>query len=187
MGLVHRRAEQIDGLTLLCPLVEPDESKRHMPASEVRKIDASFFNGLDKTVQEGLKSGEMGVVVLRESLLHRGEKIHPPAFRAANEEFLNRLRSTGYEFSFDIYRSSQPYEKPALLLTGLQDSSVGYRDTMKLHNQFKRATFVALDAAGHGLPLDQEDVFAALVREWIERVDHFEFDSNVNKTSSAKH
>ncbi len=184
MGLVHRQPERIDGLALLCPLVEPDESIRHMPKLELRKIDPTFYESLDTTVQDGFKSGEMGVVALNEHWMKRAEKIYTPAFRVANANFLNRIHENAYKSSFDIYNLSEPFENPSLVVTGLQDNSVGYLDAMNLHSQFKRATFVALDAAGHGLPLDQDALFTVLVREWIQRVEHFDYDSKINRPST---
>jgi hypothetical protein len=34
-----------------------------------------------------------------------------------------------------------------------------------------RATFVVLDGAGHNLQIEQDSLFAALVREWLRRVE----------------
>jgi hypothetical protein len=36
---------------------------------------------------------------------------------------------------------------------------------------YPRGTFVVLDRAGHGLGVEQEDLFRALVGEWLDRVE----------------
>ena len=38
---------------------------------------------------------------------------------------------------------------------------------------FPRATFAALDKAGHLLPLEQERLFRALADEWLQRVEEY--------------
>ena len=179
MGLVNRMPERIKGVLLLCPLVEPDDGKRHQPSSEIRKVDIGFFNSLDSGLRELLTSGQMGMVVVQPRPFERADRVYTPGHQAANSEFLNRLRETDYSFSFDILQTS--FEGPALIVTGRQDNSVGYLDAWKLVEQFERATFTVLDAAGHGLPLEQEQVFGVLVKEWIERVQAFGHDSDLTK------
>ena len=117
------------------------------------------------------------MVVVNPRVFTRAEKVYTPGHQAANADFLRRLQDKGYSFSFDIDQLS--FEKPALILTGLQDNSVGYQDAMAMAGQFKRASFAILDAAGHSLPLEQEFVFEALVREWLERVMAYEHDMDL--------
>lgn len=178
LGLLHKRFHQIEGLLLLCPLVESEESKRHIAKCELRKVDLEFFNSLDENVQDGLRQG--AAVYLDLSVFERAEKIYTPAFQVANEQFLNRLKKEAYGLSFDLYSFPEKYQKPTLILTGRQDNSVGYRDAWKLESQFERATYIVMDAAGHGLPLDQDMLFTTLVHEWIERIHFFESDMDVN-------
>ncbi len=180
MGLVSRRPKQIKGVLLVCPLVEPDDNKRHIPSSELRKVNLGFFDSLDAGLRGLLTSGQMGMVVVQPRSFERAERVYTPGHQAANAEFLNRIREQAYSFSFDILQTQ--FEKPALIITGRQDNSVGYLDAWKLVERFKRASFAVLDAAGHGLPLEQEEVFASLVREWIERVEAFGQDSSLSQT-----
>ena len=48
--------------------------------------------------------------------------------RVADTAYLEQLRSKGYGFSFNADSLPEPYEKPVLMVTGRQDTSVGYRD-----------------------------------------------------------
>jgi pimeloyl-ACP methyl ester carboxylesterase len=177
LGLTYRRPEQIEGVMLLCPLVEPDESKRQIPTSELRKVDPEFLQSLDSDFREALLSGQTGVVVVQPRVFERMDRVYTPAHEVANTEFLNRIKEEGYSFSFDVLQVS--FDKPSLILTGRQDSSVGYLDTWKIVSRFERASFAVLDAAGHGLPLDQEQSFGVLVKEWLERVECFGHDSKL--------
>jgi len=71
-----------------------------------------------------------------------------------------------------------PFSKPTLVLTGRQDIDVGYRDAWRLVECYPRATFVALDRADHGLPIDETDLFEALVLNWLQRVEEWRRFSN---------
>ena len=55
-------------------------------------------------------------------------------------------------------------------MTGRQDITTGYQDVWALLENYPRAGFFAIDMAGHGLQIDQAELFFALVREWLERV-----------------
>ena len=63
-----------------------------------------------------------------------------------------------------------PYRRPTLLVTGRQDSTVGYARAWELLEQYPRATFAVLDRAGHALPHEQPELLRALVTEWLDRV-----------------
>lgn len=56
------------------------------------------------------------------------------------------------------------------ILTGRQDDSVGYLDQFGLLPRHPRASFAVLDVAGHNLQIEQPELFAALMREWLGRV-----------------
>ena len=91
----------------------------------------------------------------------------------ADTEFLTKIRQSpeNYGFSFDVDALPEPFTAPTLIVTGRQDSSVGYRDAWTILENYPRATFVVLDRAGHGLYVEQEDLFNALVNDWLDRVE----------------
>ena len=64
-----------------------------------------------------------------------------------------------------------PFDSPTLILTARQDQIVGYRDIWDLMDSSPRATFAVLDRAGHFLPIEQEGLCPALLREWLDRVE----------------
>ncbi|KAK5055226.1 hypothetical protein LTR84_012976 [Exophiala bonariae] len=71
--------------------------------------------------------------------------------------------------------SSSSFPVPTLIVTGRQDTDVGYRDACRILSFYERATFVTLDHAGHDLPVGegQTRVFRALVVEWLRRVQDY--------------
>ncbi|MCX7773825.1 MAG: alpha/beta hydrolase [Clostridia bacterium] len=60
--------------------------------------------------------------------------------------------------------------KPTLMLTGRQDSIVGYRGLWDLIELYPRASYLLLDKAAHNLQIEQDVLFTAAVKEWLERV-----------------
>jgi pimeloyl-ACP methyl ester carboxylesterase len=94
-----------------------------------------------------------------------------PGMNAKDKAFLERFENCGYSFSFDIDELSHPFDRPSLILVGRQDTSVGYRDSLKIAANYSRGTVAILDRAGHGLEVEQETVFNCLVNEWLDRVE----------------
>jgi len=91
-----------------------------------------------------------------------------PARAGADREFWEKWRAN-WEFSFDV--DEFMCEKPTLILTGRQDTHVGYLEAWDILGSYPRATYVALDRAGHALGVEQEELFRALINEWLDRVE----------------
>ena len=64
-----------------------------------------------------------------------------------------------------------PYERPTLIVTGRQDSTVGFAGQWDAAERYPHATFAVLDRAGHALPHEQPALLSALVTEWLRRVE----------------
>lgn len=47
---------------------------------------------------------------------------------------------------------------------------MGYRDAWSILDSYPRATFVALDRADHGWPMETPNLLPALVDDWLERI-----------------
>ena len=91
-----------------------------------------------------------------------------PAINSADWDFLSTVLDGA--FSYDVDALETPFEKPALMVMGRQDISVGYRDQFSILENFPRASFVILDKAGHNLQIEQDHLFSELVKEWLQRV-----------------
>jgi pimeloyl-ACP methyl ester carboxylesterase len=94
-----------------------------------------------------------------------------PAYRAADYEFLARLEAN-YLLTGAAGRPGPPFARPSLILTGHQDSRVGYRGAWGLVEELPRATYAVLDLAGHHLGrIERPGLFRALVGDWLERME----------------
>jgi pimeloyl-ACP methyl ester carboxylesterase len=100
--------------------------------------------------------------------LDRYERYVQPAAELAEQSALARI---GERWELTTPPQEQaPYRGATLLVTGRQDSTVGYSGAWELLKQYPRATFAVLDRAGHALPHEQPELLHALVTEWLDRV-----------------
>ena len=165
-GVLHERMGRVDGLMLWAPSVSPRDGERHIPPPQTLVRDAEIPAVLEP--DETFWS-RIAVVQTAETLAAFRAAVKP-GFAAADRAFLERLEDGGFSYSFAVDELPAPFPAPTLILTGRQDSLVGYQDAWRLLDNYPRATFVALDRAGHGLAAEQKTLFQALVGEWLDRV-----------------
>ena len=154
-AIAGQRPEQAVGLALLCPLLA---GIHDVPAHEV--IVSSGDIGDDEfrdyfTVQTA-------------ETLDRYESYDQPAGQLADQSALARI---GEQWELTVRpQEKAPYRRPTLVVTGRQDSALGYSRAWELLEHYPRATFAVLDRAGHALPHEQPELLRALVTEWLDRV-----------------
>ncbi len=154
-AIAGQRPEQAVGLALLCPLLA---GIHDVPAHEV--IVSSGDIGDDEfrdyfTVQTA-------------ETLDRYERYVQPAGQLADQSALARI---GEQWELTVRpQEKAPYRRPTLVVTGRQDSALGYSRAWELLEHYPRATFAVLDRAGHALPHEQPELLRALVTEWLDRV-----------------
>ncbi len=166
-GIVSKRAASVDGLLLLCPMIVPQRQQRERPTFRLMARDEEFHATIPHELRRRFEV-EMAVQTRRTWARYSEEIL--PALAAGDPLFLRKLHGARYGFSFEVDALQAPFEKPALVLLGRQDDVVGYRDAWRLIESYPRASFVVLDRAGHCLQIEQEDLFASLAGEWLDRV-----------------
>jgi pimeloyl-ACP methyl ester carboxylesterase len=124
-GLVFKKREFVDGLLLICPLIVPNQDERSLPPRKVIVEDRRLISELDQP--DAAEFEPMAVVQNRANWERFRDEILA-GLRVADTAYLEQLRSKGYGFSFNADSLPEPYEKPVLMVTGRQDTSVGYRD-----------------------------------------------------------
>jgi pimeloyl-ACP methyl ester carboxylesterase len=154
-AIAHRRAEQVAGLALLCPLLTGihDVPERAVVFGSADLGDDEFRDYLTVRTAETLE---------------RYERYVAPAALLADQAALERIGER-WELSAGP-EDAVPFRCPTLVVTGRQDTSVGYAAAWDLLEHYPRATFAVLDRAGHALPHEQPALFRALVTEWLDRV-----------------
>ena len=168
-GVVHHRSASIDGLLLTVPLIVADDAERHVPSPVTLVADPALVSELEPDEAEFF---QIAVVQSRKVVDYiranftSGSETGDQAFQAKIRE-----HPENYAFSFDVDALPKPFPAPTLIVAGRQDSVAGYRDAWGILENYPRGTFVVLDRSGHFLPFEQEDLFHALVGEWLDRVE----------------
>ena len=162
-GIVYRKSAMMDGLLLIAPIITPSQLGLSTKLTLVK--DESLVKEL---TTEETSIFDLAVVQSREALDYLRDHVLP-GIRVADLEFVKKLGGT---FSFKVDSLSEPFNKPTLILMGRQDSLVGYRESWNIIENYPRATFAILDRSGHflGRPGEQEQLFVALINEWLDRV-----------------
>ena len=167
-GLVHEIGDRMDGLLMIVPHIETDESKMNYPKHRVLRPDEEFRAALKPDEQYMLEM----VVSQSMNLLQDFRNNISPASAIADNEFLQRLEKN-YAFGFEVDSLPEPFPAPALILTGRFDNWCGYREAFRILDNYPRATYAVLDCAGHALPMEQKTLYRALVGEWLDRVEKY--------------
>lgn len=88
-----------------------------------------------------------------------------------------------YQISLTQHAEHSRFYAPTLIICGRQDVVVEYRDSIRLLELFPRSTFTVLDRGRHDLPVDENGLFEALVRDWLTRVTEWQ----LHKSSSVNY
>lgn len=177
-AVANRRAERVAGLALICPLgsevmgPEPD-----VPEHVVLRSSGDLFGILDPELEEQLPGY---LVVQTPETLRRFQENEGPGLALADMTALERIQE-----NWALREEPEgeiPFEEPALIVTGRQDSVVGYSAAWGWLGHYPRATLAVLDRAGHGLPHEQPGLLYALMAEWLERVREHRSDEAAGTT-----
>jgi pimeloyl-ACP methyl ester carboxylesterase len=161
LGALYHRAADIDGAALL--VTNPLPETRSVGKHQVFVRDDAAVASLTEDEQGWLR---MSTIQTVENLAFYRANIHP-ALRIADHAFLDTVEP----FPFAVDTLPEPFPRPALVINARQDGATGYADILSLVESFSRGTFAILDRAGHPLVGEQPVLFAALVNEWLDRVE----------------
>ncbi|MDQ8756843.1 alpha/beta hydrolase [Sphingosinicella sp. LHD-64] len=172
LGALARPDIRVDGLLLRAPLIVPDNERRDVDPPAPIITDAAVRETIAPAEREAMGELMIQTLAYLEAMRAKMREAVTPAMAAANQAFLTSIRGDPSRYRLRALAGSLPgFERPALIVTGRLDASVGYRDAWRLMPGFPRATFVTLDRAEHGVPIDQQQVFAALVDDWLDRLE----------------
>lgn len=162
-AITARRRDRVLGLALVCPLVEeaPDVPEHGVIYASP---DAAGIVGAPE--HAGFREY---FVVHTKDMLDRYERRVAPGISLTDQEALARI---GERWRLQAASGEGPaIDVPSLIVAGRQDAVFGYAGAWALLERYPRATFAVLDRAGHALPHEQGELLAALVREWLRRVE----------------
>lgn len=168
-GIVHHRPQAVDGLFLLVPWIVYDWRQRTVPEQVTLVRDPALLAQLAPEEAEGFA---FAAVVQSQEHWARYRSEWLPGLEACDRRFFDRLlEHPPFSRDADVDAPTEPFLKPTLILMGRQDHVSGYRDAWEILESYPRATFAVLDRAGHRVQMEQEELFNALVSEWLDRVE----------------
>ena len=170
-AVAAKRREQIAGLLLRVPAVIADTGKRMLPPFRPLVSDEALLAQLG--TDERTAIGDVLVQSPAYLSAHRRKSrdLVQPAI-AANASFVAEMRGdpARYGLSFDLAEAEKGFTRPTLIIVARQDTTVGYRDAWDILDSYPRATFVALDRADHGWPMETPNLLPALIDDWLARI-----------------
>ncbi|MEE8378950.1 MAG: alpha/beta hydrolase, partial [Gammaproteobacteria bacterium] len=168
-GLAAKEPDKINGLLLIVPGRYAVADPKNLPSQVTLERADEILPELAENEIERFKK----LVVQNRGILEKIRKYKLPAISLADAECQNRLNGN-YQFSFDLDSTEYTFFKPTLVMLGRFDTEVGYRDSLKVIDNYPRATYAILDKAGHSLSWEQPELFIILVRDWLTRVQTYE-------------
>lgn len=166
-GLVNKLQERVKGLLLICPVILAESQRRTLPRFSVYERDARFMNSIDHW---GKADFEAMAVIQTRKTWSRYERDIIPGLMAHDRLFCNELATKGYGLNFDPDVLAEPFQRPALILSGRQDHIVGYVDSLRLLDIYQKASLAVLDGAGHNLEIEKQVEFRTLVSAWLSQM-----------------
>lgn len=177
-GIAVRLRPRVDGLLLRVPAVIPDTARRTLPAFESLVRNDALVASLDERERAVLGNVLVEAPAYLDALRRKTHALVQPAIEAS-APFVAEMRAdpARYAFSFDLAAMERSFAKPTLIVAGRQDTTVGYRDAWDIVESYPRATFAVIDRADHVWPVESSALLAALVDDWLDRIEKAEQSS----------
>jgi pimeloyl-ACP methyl ester carboxylesterase len=164
-GLLARRIEQVIGIALVVPVVEPDLVRRDTPAPMKVATDDHAMSALPTGFVRDFRPF---VVSETPEVVGKLAAHVVPGIAAGDAAFIEALQGTGYRLPDD--QLPPPFHGPALIVCGRHDGIVGYTQAFALHAEMPRATIAVLDGGGHIVEIEREAAVKALLSDWLDRL-----------------
>lgn len=172
-GIIYQKGASIDGLMMYLPMIFANSSKKTLPEHVILFENPEFHEELKANNLEDLI---VLVTDQNDECLANLRTVGIPSIAMADHEFLDAIEFEK-ELSVELDDGFPSFSKPTLFVVGRQDTVVGYQDAWRLIDGFPRATFAALDYAGHVLGVGERNtLFRALVEDWLDRVERHSKD-----------
>ncbi|OKL55444.1 hypothetical protein UA08_09261 [Talaromyces atroroseus] len=173
-ALAQKYADQVDGLLLRVPLIEPKDSLRDLDPFQPLVVNEQLMSSISREDKALLGDVHVQTPAYIKSLKAKNEAVLPE-LKAIDNEALDPIRSDPQRYQLSVASEIQDskFFAPTLIVCGRQDETVGYRDSLRLLELYPRSTYAVLDRGRHDLPIDETGLFEALVRDWLTRIDEW--------------
>ncbi len=166
-AVVAERRDRVLGVALVIPVIIATHADRDVASATILHEEPGILD--DVGLIDAAEFRQVAVIIDRPAWDSFATTVLP-AGSAADDPTVERI-GQHYAFTTDVDAIGEPFDRPSLIVVGRQDSVVGYRDALRLVERFPRSTFSILDAAGHLLEGERPALFAALIDDWLDRVE----------------
>ena len=164
--VAHELRDQVLGLATIAGVFVAPHAERGVPERTVLwhdpLVESILGSALTQYREGAVVESEDGARAFLEHVL--------PGLDGADQPALDRIAERYSLDSEPELAHPDPFVQPSLHLTARQDHVVGYTDAWSRIEHYPRATFATLDAAGHDVMVEQTELCAALIGEWLGRV-----------------
>lgn len=168
-GLLLNYINEILGLMLLCPVINPIQKERILPKKNIKEKEEKFLKTL--SLEEKKKFLDFSVIATKK-VYNRHKKEIEVGIKLANIKFIRELRKN-YKFSLNVDEIiGENFYKPTLFIVGKEDNIVGYVEAEKLSKNYKNCKYELVENAGHNLQIEQEEIFNKLTINWIKEIEN---------------
>lgn len=164
--VAHELRSQVLGLATLAGVFIAPHSERTVPPRMVLRQDSQVVPILGAALEQYRDDAVVESTDAARAFL----QYVLPGLDGADQGALARIAA---KYSLDREPEDahpEPFVQPTLHITGRQDDVVGYTDAWARIEHYPRASFAALDAAGHNILFEQPDLCSALVADWLTRI-----------------
>ncbi|GAB3606918.1 alpha/beta hydrolase [Conyzicola nivalis] len=164
--VAHELRTQVRGLATVAGVFVAPHDQREVPPRIVLRREARIEPILGGAVEQYREDA----VVESTDDARAFMRFVLPSLEGADTHALDRIsRSYSLDAEPEIAHP-EPFVQPSLHITGRQDDVVGFRDAWSRIDHYPRASFAALDAAGHNILFEQADLCSALIADWLARI-----------------
>ena len=158
----RRRPDLVVGLLLVCGGVRVAAEHRTLPDAPLPEVEPDWSADVPADLR-----GHLRKALARPS--------RPVASRLArllaapgDDALRDRLRSEGRDVLADE-DADVVVDRPVSVVVGRQDRVVGFADQLAAMRHYPRGSYLAVDGAGHYLPVEQPADFREAVHAWVAR------------------
>ena len=164
--VAHQLRPRVLGLATLAGVFVPEHGRRTVPDKTVLSSSPAALHTAG-VASDGY--AEMAVVQSTDNARAFLDYVLP-GLDGADQAALERIAARYALPQEPEVAHAEPFTQPSLHITAKQDHVVGFQDSWARIEHYPRATFAALDGAGHNVHLDQPALTAALLTDWLQRM-----------------
>ena len=166
LGLIALRGAQIDGTLFLVPCTIAKRAPRQLPVKAVVEEDHEFSKEM---APEDYKLLTRWSCVVNKTTWRIFARDMKPGIDIQDVDYVCWIEKNGYESAGEKDFLTIQHSAPSCWITARQDHYVGFKDAFRFMDNFDRATYVCMDAAGHNVHFEKEEIFRLLVEDWLYR------------------